>query len=73
MTDTLLLKKKIEESGLKVAFIAQYVGLSRAGLYKKINNLSSFTQLEIVKMCRVLRIQSIQEKEAIFFAMHVDD
>lgn len=73
MTDTLLLKKKIEESGLKVSFIAQYVGLSRAGLYKKINNLSSFTQSEIVKMCHVLQIRSIHEKEAIFFAMHVDD
>lgn len=72
MTDTILLKERIARSGLKLTYIAQYVGLSRAGLYNKINNLRPFNQYEIDKLCRVLQIESVQEKEVIFFAQHVD-
>jgi hypothetical protein len=53
-------------------FIAEFVGLSRAGLNNKINNLRPFNQYEIEKMCVVLRITSTKEKEAIFFAKFVD-
>lgn len=72
MTDTQLLKKKIEKSGLKIGFIADFVGISRQLLWKKINNKTAFNQYEIDKMCRVLRITDIFEKEAIFFAENVD-
>lgn len=72
MTNTTLLKRKIVESGLKISFIAEYVGISRQLLWKKINNMTPFNQFEIEKMCRVLRIESLAEKEAIFFAENVD-
>ena len=72
MTDTKLLKQRIARSGLKLAFIAEYMGLSRAGLYNKINNRRPFNQYEIDKLCRVLHIVSIEEKEVIFFAQAVD-
>lgn len=72
MTDTKLLKEKIASSGLKLSYIAQYMGLSRAGLYNKVNNRRPFNQHEIDKLCRVLQIRSMAEKEAIFFANHVD-
>lgn len=72
MTNTKLLREKIESSGLKLKFIAEFVGLSRAGLNNKINNLRPFNQYEIEKMCVVLRITSTKEKEAIFFAKCVD-
>ena len=72
MTDTKLLKAKIKSSGLKMNFIAAFVGLSRSGLNNKINNLRPFNQYEIEKMCSVLRITSTREKEAIFFAKCVD-
>ena len=68
MTNTNLLKEKIENSGLKIGFIADFVGISRQLLWKKINNLTPFNQYEIDKMCEVLRINSLKEKESIFFA-----
>ncbi len=72
MTNTILLKEKIAQSGLKLTFIAQSLGLSRTGLYNKINNRRPFNQFEIEKLCRLLHIRSAKEKEAIFFAHHVD-
>lgn len=68
MTNTELLQEKINTSGLKVGFIADYVGISRQLLWKKVNNKTPFNQYEIEKMCEVLRITSLKEKEAIFFA-----
>lgn len=68
MTNTDLLKDKIDKSGLKISFIADFIGISRQLLWKKVNNLTPFNQYEIDKMCEVLRITSLKEKEAIFFA-----
>ena len=68
MTNTDLLKDTIDKSGLKIGFIADYVGISRQLLWKKINNLTPFNQYEIDKMCAVLQITSLKTKEAIFFA-----
>lgn len=68
MTNTKLLKRIIEESGLKVSFIADFVGISRQALWNKVNNASQFNQYEIDKMCDILRITSLKTKEAIFFA-----
>lgn len=68
MTNTELLKEYIEKSGLKLTHIAEKMELSRSGLWKKINNISSFDQYEIEKMCNILQIKGLREKEAIFFA-----
>ena len=68
MTNTKLLKEVIEKSGLKISFIAEFVGISRQGLWNKINNQTPFNQYEIDKMCEILRITSLKQKEAIFFA-----
>lgn len=68
MTNTKLLKEVIEKSGLKIGFIAEFVGISRQGLWNKINNITAFNQYEIDKMCEVLKITSLKQKEAIFFA-----
>ena len=72
MTNSEMLKKIIDESGLKIGFIADYVGISRQLLWKKINNLTPFNQYEIDKMCDVLRITSLRQKESIFFCRDVD-
>lgn len=72
MTNTELLKKKIKDSGLKVAYIAESIKLSRAGLYKKINNDSQFNQYEIEGLCKLLDVKSLSEKELIFFGSSVD-
>lgn len=72
MTNTELLKKKISDSGLKKSHIAKCVGISRGMLNKKINNESAFNQYQIEKICQVLNITSLKEKELIFFANDVD-
>lgn len=69
MTNTKLLELKIEESGLKRKFIAQAIGLKSAyGLAKKIHNQTEFKATEINALCDLLKIESLEEKERIFFA-----
>ena len=68
MTNTELLKDYIEKSGLKLTYIAEKLGISRSALWKKINNASSFDQYQIEKMCDLLGIRTLKEKEDIFFA-----
>lgn len=72
MTNTKMLQDKISESGLKIGFIAERVGISRQLLWKKVNNKTPFNQYEIEKLCGVLKISTLKEKEAIFFAPNVD-
>ena len=68
MTDVVLLKNKIEESGMKNSAIAKRLGISRTAWYYKRNNISPLTAEEIRVLCDVLRITSLREKEHIFFA-----
>lgn len=66
MTDTALLKQIIHDSGLKLDYIANSIGISRQSLSKKINNVANFNQYEIFKICEVLNITSAKLKEKIF-------
>lgn len=68
MTNTKLLKEYIEKSGLKLTYIAEKLEISRSALWKKINNTSPFDQYQIEKLCDLLAIRTLKEKEAIFFA-----
>lgn len=73
MTNTKLLREKIDSKGLKLSFIAKAIGLkSRAGLMKKVNNETEFTAGEIKILCGLLGIVSWEETQAIFFAENVD-
>lgn len=67
MTDTKLLREKIEESGYKIAFVAQSCGLSYQGLLNKINNKTEFTASEIAAIRELLGLSN-EESAAIFFA-----
>ena len=67
MTDTERLEKLIKDQGLKKGFIARQLGLSPWGLQLKIDNVHEFKASEIVKICGVLGISSLREREAIFF------
>lgn len=68
MTNTELLEKAIDDSGLKREYIAEKCGITRQSLASKINNKSLFTAKEIGVLCEVLRITDLKIKEAIFFA-----
>lgn len=72
MTNTELLMKYIDESGLKLYFIAEKMGLSRFGLAKKINNETEFKASEINMLCEILHIDSLEDRNRIFFAKEVD-
>lgn len=67
MTNVYLLKKRIDASGLKIGYIANRLGISRQLLWKKINNITPFNQYEIDKLCTILKIETLEEKESIFF------
>lgn len=71
MTDTVLLRDKIKESGYRLKFIAKKMGITYAGLLKKINNETEFKASEIQKISEMLDL-SLYEKEKIFFAPKVD-
>lgn len=68
MTNTKLLQKRIKKSGLKTGYIAEKIGLSRSGLWKKMNNLSYFNQPEMDGLCKILKITTQKERDEIFFA-----
>lgn len=70
MINSELLKDKIKESGMKIQYVAIQIGLTPAGLYKKLNNGSEFKVSEIMALTRVLNLSS-EERDAIFFAHDV--
>lgn len=69
MTDTERLNKLIDESGYKRSYIAKYIGLSSFGLANKINNVYEFKTSEINGLCELLGIDSLEDKDAIFFVV----
>lgn len=72
MTNTAMLNQKIADSGLKQSYIANRLGLSSYGFARKRDNISEFTQSEIDILCEILKIDSIEERFAIFFSKTVD-
>lgn len=67
MTNTKMLEKAIKDSGYKKGFIAEQVGLSRAGLCNCINNRAEFKASQINTLCTLLKLDQTQ-RSAIFFA-----
>ncbi len=67
LTNTELLRKRIDQSGYKMSFIAQKLKLSYQGLLNKINNKSEFKASEIQVLSDILAL-SDNDKAAIFFA-----
>lgn len=71
MTNTAALLDRIQRSGLKRSYIAENMGLSLGALANKIANRSDFKAGEIDTLCSLLGIDSLEDKEAIFFASDV--
>lgn len=66
LTNTELLEKTIELSGLKKGYIAEKLGITRQSLTNKIMGSYEFKQGEISDMCDLLNIDT-KTKEKIFF------
>ena len=67
MTNTTLLKAKIDASGYKMKYIANRIGLSYQGFLNKIRNKTDFTAPEIKSLCELLHIGT-EEMEQILNA-----
>ena len=73
MTDTELLKSWIEKSGYKRKYIADMLDLTTYSLQMKVESKVEFKPSEINKLCALLKITSLRDKERIFFAKKVED
>lgn len=71
MVNTQLLDKRIEESGLKVGFIIEKLGLSRNGFDKKRKGKTPFRVAEMYVLGDLLKL-SDADKSMIFFADKVE-
>lgn len=67
MTNTVVLKELIRKRGLKMKYVAEYLGLSAYGFQLKVENKQEFKTSEVAALCELLEINSLTEKEEIFF------
>lgn len=67
LTDSKLLRELISIKGLKLKYVAEYLGLSSYGLALKIDNVQEFKTSEVAALCDLLKIESLEMKEKIFF------
>lgn len=65
MTDSTLLNEEIVDSGITITAIARKLGITREGLYKKINNETEFKASEILSMQRILNLTN-KKRDSIF-------
>lgn len=68
MTNGKLLKEIAQSKQITLTRIAEAVGLSRQGLFKKIENRSEFKASEVEKISNLLGLTE-QQRKAIFFAV----
>lgn len=71
MTDSNLLNEEIADSGITITAIARKLGITREGLYKKINNETEFKASEILSMQKILNLTN-KKRDSIFFAKKVE-
>ena len=67
MTNTGALRELIEKKGMKMKYVAEYLGLSAYGFQLKVENRQEFKTSEVAALCELLSINSVEEKENIFF------
>ena len=67
MLNIQLLDEKIQQSGFKIGFLHEKLGLSRNGFDKKRKGKTPFRVAEIYVLSDLLKL-SDEEKEEIFFA-----
>lgn len=72
MTDSTALREIIKRKGLKMNYLAEQLGLSDYGFTLKVDGRNEFKTSEVAKLCELLGITSLKEKERIFFAQNVE-
>lgn len=67
MVNTQLLDKKIDESGLRISYITEQMGITRQAFDKKKKNAYRFRVAEMYVLADLLKLNN-EEKKEIFFA-----
>ena len=67
MTNVKLLNQQIKNSGFKKSYIAEQLNLTPAGFTKKLKGETEFKASEIVLLCDLLKINSSELRDKIFF------
>ena len=67
MTNTVALKELIRKRGLKMKYVAEYLGLSAYGFQLKVENKQEFKTSEVAALCELLEINSLTERKKKFF------
>ena len=71
MTNTVLLRQKIDRSGYKIIFLAEQVGLTPQGFYKKLKDGSDWTFTQVMILKELLHLTK-EEVNSIFFNSKVE-
>ena len=66
MPDIMLLRKKMDESGMTVKAITEKAGILRETFYNRLKGYGEFTASEIVSLSNVLHLTA-SERDKIFF------
>lgn len=73
MTNTKLLEKYIQDSGLSKNRLAECLNISVLSFARKMRNESEFYTGEIIKLCAILNIRTTAERERVFFSSKYTD
>lgn len=68
LTNSEALRTLIKSKGLKMQYVAEYLGLSSYGFQLKVDNKQEFKTSEVSALCDLLDIGELSKKERIFFA-----
>lgn len=72
MTNSMLLRKAINDTGLKICAVMEALGIkSYTTMREKINNVKNFTVREIEILCMLLSLTQ-EQREQIFFAYNTE-
>lgn len=71
MPDILMLRRKMDESGMTVKAIAEKSGMVRETLYNRLKGFGEFTASEIVSLSNTLHLTT-SERDSIFFGEKVE-
>ena len=68
MTNVKLLREKINDSGLKLSYIADQLEITPRALLMKIENQTEFKASEIKRLSELLGIETAEEQRQIFLS-----
>nr|DAU37981.1 MAG TPA: Protein of unknown function (DUF739) [Caudoviricetes sp.] len=68
LTDTVALRNRIKESGLKLSYVAKVLGITAYTLQRKLDNDVEFKVSEVEALSTLLHL-TLAEKDAYFFAV----